>query len=83
MNPFFSEETDTPEVTENEDSEQHELVAAEAQPENSRPSMILVNETASRSHSPESSSESIKNPIPQNQDLKIFDLRAILDSDSD
>ena len=88
LNPFFSEETDTPEVTENEDSEQYEPVAADSQPattkpEKSRPTMILVNETASRSHSPESSSESIKNPNQQNQDHKIFDLRAILDSDSD
>ena len=88
LNPFFSEETDTPEVTENEDSEQYEPVASDSQlattlPENSRPTMILVNETASRSHSPESLPESIKTPYHQNQDHKIFDLRAILDSDSD
>lgn len=82
LNPFFSEESktgdksETAETTENEDPDP-------AQKETSRPAMILVNETASRSNSPESASDSAKNDSKKNQDHKIFDLRAILDSDSD
>ena len=82
LNPFFSEESkpqeksETAETTENEDPDP-------AQKDKSRPAMILVNETASRSNSPESASDSAKNESKKNQDHKIFDLRAILDSDSD
>merc|ERR1711892_129276 len=92
LNPFFSDEANT------KDEVQRSEVAEDIAPnllqfeasvrsapntpskENTMPNIVLVNETESRSHSPESSAGSIKK---SKQVIKSFDLRAILDSDSD
>merc|ERR1712106_1197336 len=92
LNPFFSDEAKTkdevqcPEPAEDVVPNLLQFEASVRSPpatvskENTVPTIVLVNETESRSHSPESSAGSIKK---SKQVIKSFDLRAILDSDSD
>ena len=92
LNPFFSEEEKSPSEAAKPETD-NEIVPNLLQFEpcvrstpttptmgNNLSSIVLVNETQSRSESPESSAVSIQK---KDNLHKSFDLRAILDSDSD